>query len=135
LRTVRVESKETGSYTARQGRRFGITLGLAFLALAALLAWRGHGGAGRALGALGAVLVGGGLLAPRALRPVEAAWMRFAASLSRVTTPIFMGIVYYLVITPVGLLRRAFGSNPLESGEEGSVWKDHDGTKDLRRQF
>jgi len=62
---------------------------------------------------LGAVLAAAGLVAPLSLRPVYYGWMRFALLLSRITTPLVMGIVYYLVITPVGLLRQMFGKDPL----------------------
>ncbi|MEO8194714.1 MAG: hypothetical protein ABI681_12760, partial [Gemmatimonadales bacterium] len=45
-------------------------------------------------------------------------------ALSRVTTPIFMSIVYFVVLTPIGLLRRSFGSNPLvHDAVGGSYWK------------
>jgi Saxitoxin biosynthesis operon protein SxtJ len=52
------------------------------------------------------VLGGLGLVAPLALRPVYHVWMRFGLLLSRVTTPLILGIVFYLVISPLGLLRR-----------------------------
>ena len=44
------------------------------------------------------------LLAPLSLRPVYRAWMRFGLLLGKVTTPIVMGIVFYLVITPFALV-------------------------------
>lgn len=53
-----------------------------------------------------AVLGGLGLVAPLALRPVYHVWMRFGLLLSRITTPLILGIVFYLVISPIGLLRR-----------------------------
>lgn len=124
-----------GPYTAKHGRKFGVTLGIAFLVLAALVLWRGHESVGRGLGIVGGFLFVAGLTVPRALRPVERGWMRFALALSKITTPIFMGIVYYLVITPFGLVRRVAGKDPLEHTGEDSVWADHDGSNDLRRMF
>ena len=62
---------------------------------------------------LAAVLVAVGLIAPMALRPVYKAWMQFGLILSRFTTPIIMGLVFFLVITPTGLLRRLLASDPL----------------------
>lgn len=44
-----------------------------------------------------------GLTAPTTLRPVYRGWMRFGLLLSKITTPIIMGIVFFLVITPVAL--------------------------------
>ncbi len=57
-----------------------------------------------------AVLGCWGLIAPMSLQPVYHGWMRFGLLLSRVTTPLIMGLVFYLVITPFGLLARLFGS-------------------------
>jgi hypothetical protein len=56
-----------------------------------------------------------GLVAPMSLRPVYHYWMRFGLLLSRVTTPLIMSLVFFLVITPFGLVRRVFGrTDPME---------------------
>ena len=44
------------------------------------------------------------LLAPLSLRPVYRAWMRLGLLLSKITTPIVMGLVFYAVITPFALV-------------------------------
>lgn len=41
-----------------------------------------------------------------ALNPVYKAWMRFGLLLSKITTPLILGIAFYLVITPIGLFRK-----------------------------
>ena len=61
----------------------------------------------------GALLVLAGLLVPARLGPVYRAWMGVGHVLSKVTTPVFLGVVFYLVLTPVGLLMRLTGSTPL----------------------
>jgi hypothetical protein len=52
-----------------------------------------------------------GLAAPMALRPVYQGWMKFGLFMSRITTPLIMGIVFYLVITPMGLVMRLLGKD------------------------
>lgn len=52
------------------------------------------------------VLGGVGLIAPLALKPVYKLWMRLGLLLNRITTPLILGIVFYLVISPIGLVRR-----------------------------
>jgi hypothetical protein len=47
------------------------------------------------------------------LRPVYIGWMKLGLLLSKVTTPIVMGLVFYVVITPMGLIRRATGNDSL----------------------
>ena len=112
------------TYTAAQGRKFGLTLAGAFAVLAALTWWRGRDMAPVILGALGFLLLAGGLAAPARLEPVERAWMKLAHLLSRVTTPIFMAIVYFVVLTPTGWVRRTAGKNPLvHAVENESYWK------------
>ena len=59
------------------------------------------------------VLSAWGLAAPMTLRPVYRAWMRFALLLSRVTTPLVLGIVYFLVLTPAALIMRLMGKDPM----------------------
>ena len=59
------------------------------------------------------VMVAWGLAAPMTLRPLYTAWMTFGLFMSRITTPIIMGIVFYIVVTPMGFLFRLFASDPL----------------------
>jgi len=51
------------------------------------------------------------LAAPLALRPIYQGWMRFGLLMSKITTPIIMGVVFYLVITPMGLVMRLLGKD------------------------
>ena len=59
------------------------------------------------------VLAAWALAAPITLRPVYRAWMRLAILLSRITTPIIMAVVYFLVITPVAVIMRIVGRDPM----------------------
>jgi len=62
---------------------------------------------------LGGVLALWGLVHPTSLKPVYTNWMKFGLLLSKVTTPIIMGIVFYLVVAPMGLVMRLFGKDPM----------------------
>ncbi|MEH6585160.1 MAG: SxtJ family membrane protein [Halioglobus sp.] len=63
---------------------------------------------------LWSILAFWGLLAPMTLRLFYRAWMKFGLLLSKVTTPLVLGIVYYAVITPTGLIASLFRSDPLQ---------------------
>ena len=108
-----------------EARRFGLVVGAAFIAVGVLAWWRGHPTTLRVAGGVGASLVFLGLVLPSLLEPVYRAWMLLAHLLSKVTTPIFMGATYLLVVTPVGLLKRAFGGNAMRRPAEvdGSYWR------------
>ena len=104
-----------------EGRKFGVTVGAAFLAITAILWWRDHSTATMVTGSLGGALVLAGLLIPRHLGPVERAWMALALAISKVTTPVFMGVLYFLVLLPAGVIMRLVGKRPLvhPAGEHG----------------
>jgi Saxitoxin biosynthesis operon protein SxtJ len=122
----------------REGRRFGLLVGGAFLALGGLLWWRGHG-AGAWVGfGLGTVLLIAGLAIPGRLGPVHRAWMGVSLAVSKVTTPVFMSVVYFLVLTPAGFLMRLLGRNPLARDHKHTTfWATREGgpRSDMQRQF
>lgn len=123
----------------REGRRFGLTVGTAFGILAGISLWRGHEIVPLVLGGLGGALLIGGLVIPGRLGPVHDLWMALAVAISKVTTPIFMGLVFYLVLTPTGLIMRLFGHRPLRARSiDGGFWVKKDPAEahsDLTRQF
>lgn len=53
------------------------------------------------------------LVRPMRLRPVHRAWMRFGHIMGRVTTPIIMSILFYLVISPVAVIRALLGKDSM----------------------
>ena len=123
-----------------EGRKFGLTVGGTFVVISAILWWRGRHGAVPYLGGLGALLIAAGLLIPTLLEPVNRAWMGLAHLISKVTTPIFMGVVYFLVLTPIGIAMRLAGRRPLVHGVQGSgFWYDRRSDKPeasrMERQF
>lgn len=123
-----------------EGRRFGLTTGAAFLVLAGISLWRHHQIAPRVLAALGGALVIAGLVLPGRLSGVYRAWMGFAHALSKVTTPIILGVIWYGVITPAGAIARLFGRNPIvHRAESGSYFHQVEPRPDpvdaMRHQF
>ena len=50
---------------------------------------------------------------PQALAPLNRLWMRFGLLLHRIVSPVVLGIMFFGVITPIGLLMRLFGKDPL----------------------
>src|SRR4029079_7309800 len=112
--------------TAAAGRKFGVTVGLAFAASSVIVWWRGGPTASTVGFVLGGTLLFCGLAVPTRLGPVERTWMRVAHFVSLVTTPIFMGLLYFVVIAPIGFIRRRSGS-PLAAKRPGTAtdWEAH----------
>lgn len=106
--------------TAADGRRFAFTVAAGFAAFAAVAWWRDRELPTRIYGTLAVALLLAGALVPSRLTPVQNAWMRLGHAISRVTTPIVMSIIYFVVITPIGLLRRLIGRPTLVHPARGS---------------
>ncbi len=124
--------------TPAEGRKFAFPVGAAFLALAVLTWWRDTEIVWRVFASLGGILLLAGAVVPGKLGPVYRAWMGLAHAISKVTTPIFMGVVFFVVLTPIGLLMRAVGRQPLRHEEhDGGFWRaaPSGGRADLERQF
>jgi Kef-type K+ transport system membrane component KefB len=65
---------------------------------------------------LAAALAIWGLAAPRSLRPVYRGWMRIGLAISRVTTPLILGLVFFALFVPVGLIMRLARHDPMRRG-------------------
>jgi hypothetical protein len=125
--------------TPAEGRKFGLLVGGAFLLLGVLLWRRTHLTAAYVAATLAVALIVGGLAVPAQLGPVYRAWMALAKAISKVTTPVFMSVIFFLVLTPAGILVRLFGHRPLTRSRGGpSYWQSRaPGSRrgDLDHQF
>ena len=127
--------------TVAEGRKFGFTVGAALAVLAAIAWWRGHHTTAPILGTAGGLLLAAGLLVPTYLGPVQRGWTALSHGISRVTTPVFLGVVYFGVITPTGWAMRLMGRGTLGSrgGQGKSYWVARDpelrSRRDMERQF
>jgi len=133
-----VTTSNSTEFTASEGRRFAFPVGAAFFLLAGLLFWREKEVAFWTVAGLGGSLYFAGLTIPGRLGPIYRAWMGMALMISKVTTPIFMAIVYFLVLTPIGLIMRILGHKPIRHKlENDSFWQSTADRPrgDLRRQF
>lgn len=75
-------------------------------------------------------------VAPMALLPLYRVWVKFAMILAWVNTRLLLGIVFYLVITPIGLCMRLFGYDPLDrkiDKEASTYWKEKEKIEDSSR--
>jgi hypothetical protein len=91
-------------------RSFGLVFA-AFFALVGLLPLLlGRSPRIWALGAAGVFLVAA-LVFPSVLAPLNRLWLKLGLLLHRIVSPIALGIMFFLVITPMGLVMRAMGKD------------------------
>jgi hypothetical protein len=104
-----------GEEPASSDRAFGLVFTAAFLLiglwplvrLAPVRTW--------ALG-LAALFLVASLLRPAVLSPLNRLWLRLGLLLQRITNPIVLGILFFGIVLPIGLLMRLVGKNPLRLG-------------------
>ena len=101
------------AYTVKQLRDFGLLVGGIFGLIGLWpLVWRQQSPRTWAL-TLAVLLVLPALAAPRVLAPVYRAWMLLGEGLAWINTRIILGVVFYGVVTPIGLVMRMFGHDPM----------------------
>ncbi|WMW81742.1 SxtJ family membrane protein [Undibacterium cyanobacteriorum] len=109
-------------------RNFGFIM-CAFFAIIALLPLR-HGHEPRLwAGIIALTFLIPALFFSRILHPLNRAWMHFGELLSKIVSPIAMGIVFFGAITPFALIMRLFGKRPLDlkpNPKVVSYWKKRD---------
>ena len=80
-----------------------------------------------------------GLLNSKILTPFNKIWFKFGLFLGKIISPIIMGIIFFLVVTPTGLLMRLFGKDVLNlklNKKKNSYWIEKVGPKSkMKNQF
>lgn len=104
----RDDEEKTGS----SNRNFGLTIA-AFFLLIFLLKWK-KTGVPHWSAALVALFFGGSaLFAPKGLTVLNRAWTKFGLLLHKVVSPVAMGLIFFVVLTPMALLARLMGKDPM----------------------
>ncbi len=107
-------------------RSFGYTFAVVFALLGGWMLWHANR---LGFGSLAAAAVFGviAVTIPRILHPLNVAWMYFGMVLNKIVSPIVLGIVFGVVILPVGLVFRWRGRDALHRSFEPkakSYWID-----------
>ncbi len=93
-------------------RAFGFMFAMIFAAITGFVSFS-TGGVNLVLLATSATFAAAAWVWPMLLLPLNRLWQKFARGLGFVTNHLILGIMLYVVITPVGLVMRMFGRNPM----------------------
>jgi hypothetical protein len=123
--------------TDGQARKSALLVAAVLLGVAAWNLYRGRAGVVAVFGTLGAALAVAGLLSRAAARAFHKAWMRFAVALGHVNSRVLLTLVYYLVVTPYGVVSRLARRDPLRRRGDGggSYWVERKRTRQAREGF
>ena len=99
--------------SAKNVRKFGLLFGAICLVASAYLLYRGRGAWPYMSGA-GLLFLAGALFGIPVLRPIYRGWMAFAFVLGWINARVLLGLFFYLVLTPLGLLLRISGKDLLD---------------------
>ena len=94
-------------------RSFGVSVGAVLCVIAGILWWRHRVLRAEVLGGVGAVLLVLGLLAPPLLKYPSRYWWKFSLALGRVMATFWLSLLFFVVLTPVSLVWRLIGRDPL----------------------
>jgi len=107
-------------------KRFGITMGIVFIFIALLVLRRNRQDNAPIFITLSIAFFLSAFIIPVFLRPIYIIWMRLAFLLGWINTRLILIILFYLVLTPIGLCMRLFGVDSLDRKiEKGEIsyWK------------
>jgi hypothetical protein len=125
----KITKAETGMRRSfRIEREFGLIVGAVFTLLSAWWLYREKFiGIAQVTLFVGVALMILGLIFPRSLVYPNRAWMLLAEVLSYVSTRIILGLVFFLIVTPIGVVKRMFGWDPLHRREAPglSYWRPY----------
>jgi hypothetical protein len=128
---LREELKQIKS-EKKDNRQFGWVVGGVLLLIGAYMAYKSAEYADY-LVAAGAVLIALGAVAPMLLSPLQRAWMSLAVVLGFIMSRVILSIIFFLVLTPIGVMGRLLGKQFLDlswaPGNKQSYWKKRSNPK------
>ena len=83
------------------------------------------------------VLIILGAIVPLLLKPIYLTWMIFAVILGWIMTRVILSLVFYLIMTPIGLITRIMGEDflSLKNISSNSYWNNRDSSTELNQDY
>ena len=79
-----------------------------------------------------------GLINSKVLTPLNKLWFKFGILLGKIVSPIIMGVIFFMVVTPIALIMRIIGKDllNLKFNKDKSYWIEKTGPKSkMKNQF
>ena len=121
-------------------KSFGLTIGFILLIIGVFLLFREKESFIYFL-SIGSILIATGVIAPAILKPIYKIWMTFAVIIGWIMTRIILSVLFFSIITIIGLFTRLIGKDflNLKSKSNESYWnirnKERELNQDYEKQF
>ena len=118
-------------------KKFGITMGIILAIIGLFLLWKKNNYFEYSF-SLAAAFIISGLILPSVLKPVYKAWMALSVVMGFIMTRVIMFIIFYLIVTPIGLIASITGKNFLDMKiDKGakSYWIIREKTQKLKSDY
>ena len=79
-----------------------------------------------------------GLMNSKILSPLNLLWFKFGILLGKIVSPVVMGIIFFLVVTPISIILKIFGKDVLnlKFNNNKTYWIEKNGPKsNMKKQF
>ena len=79
-----------------------------------------------------------GLMNSKILSPLNLLWFKFGILLGKIVAPVIMGVIFFLVVTPISIILKIFGKDVLnlKFNNNKTYWIEKNGPKsNMKKQF
>ena len=117
-------------------RSFGVTIGIILLAIAITLFAKNNLFL-KSLGIISSVFLILGIIAPIMLKPFYLIWMIFAMIFGWIMTRVILSLIFYFIVTPIGIIARLLGEDflALKKVSSDSYWNIRDSVEELKQNY
>ena len=118
-------------------RSFGVTIGIILLLIAGFLFYKERD-TFQLFIYIASAFIGMGFIIPIILKPIYLIWMIFAVILGWTITRVILSLLFFLIITPIGVITKVFGKDYLEIKKEASndsYWNKRDSNVENNQNY
>lgn len=107
--------RDHGPKKTATDKSFGLVFATVFALIAAFQTYAGRLDWAVGLAGAAVLMLILAFMKPALLAPLNKIWSKFGLLLHKVTNPLIMGMIYFVVCTPMGVVMRIFGYDPLRT--------------------
>ncbi len=113
--------KNSQSVKMGSERSFGLVFAGVFLAFAAYSFFIKESPNALYLAGTSLIFLVLAVIAPKVLKPLNLAWFKVGQLLHKIVNPLVMGLIFFVTLTPIALIMRARGKDPLRLKKQGGA--------------